>query len=327
MLPEPDPAIQVETTHPSPKAAARAALLAWAMRRKVAELHAGEKLMRLLGTIALEWFDPYGRPGDPVDVVGRRGADVAEFMLQTLGWIYVVRDGGLVTLSIDTRAGDFRRIERTLEELTARSSAARLWTIHAFDGHACRIVRAETADLLLARLHRACGPARRANDVTSAKIAAVFGPAELPAELVALIRAWSDHHGRQLVCNADWPPALPELGPDFKLKTLLRDPDGRFRIGLYRPLRNTLWNEAERARFAGARLVETLPDEALAHAVEHAALATLARARPTVERWRGRLKATNRVMSLEWLRASFPLPAADGGLEAVLVACQVIEPH
>lgn len=145
-------------------------------------------------------------------------------------------------------------------------------------------------------------------------------------DLRRVLDAWRDAGGRlDLNSPNPWPmKAWRGPRPGVNLKILRRDRDGQIAFGAYQPSLTPLWEPAVFGRFVDARVMESVPDRALAQCVVRSSLRTLAGGQPRAERLIGPcLRSDGSVEERDWMRVSLPTASsADGEFDSLIVFCR-----
>lgn len=287
-----------------------------------------------LASVNARWIDENGDEADLRARVGRLGDDVRIFALHTLGWIRVQEIVRFREIEFDPRVVSPAAVRGLIALITRLHSEDSRWIVQAsvYTGqtwlHHCE----HDVDRLIEWIEGMSALGNNRPTVPSALDVVQLGE---PSEdrdrdpmLVAVMDAWRTENGR-----ISWSPTDPFVRmpwgerPGRNVKVLLREETSRAIVfGSYFPARTSLWNEGTVRRFHHARVVEQVPDRALAARVVQSAEVTLERNRPRSERVKGLCRRSDgSVIHMDWMRVSFPA-YFDGANDpnAVIVYCQTL---
>lgn len=283
--------------------------------------------------IKTRWIDASGRDGDLERKVGRLGDDTRLFALHTLGWIRVQEILRHLEIEFDPRATHpatiagllkmVRGFERTSTLLSVKASA---YTGGSWITYTCAEGEIDgLVDWVWAITEFGGAPT----------IPSAISVSDLPDRMITsdpdqtlrcLLDTWRVTGGR-LDLSTPNPWLIASWGgprPGSNLKVLRRDRDGQLVFGPYQPSLTALWEPGTFGRFVDARVLESVPDRALAQCVVRSASRTLAAGQPRAERFSGPcLRSDGNVEELDWMRVSLPTATSAGGeVDSLIVFCR-----
>jgi hypothetical protein len=281
------------------------------------------------------WIDEEGREADLYARVGRRGDDVATFALHTMGWVRLQEIVRYWEIEFDPRATQPAAIASLCDLVRRLSTRSSPWmaTVRVFNGadwliHSTFGSGSDEADKLIGWIEAVAhfGWVPR---VPSGLGVFDLGEPNLnridDSMLSEIAAAWQSARGEirssaeDPFMNMRWAPL-----PRRSVKVLVRDvPSKALVFASYFPACTELWAERTVRRFRYGRVVEEVPDRALAAKVIESAETTLAQGRPRAERLKGLVqKSDASVVHVDWERISLPA-RLDGAAKpnAVIVYC------
>jgi len=287
-----------------------------------------------LASVNTRWIDENGEVADLLARVGRLGDDVRTFALHTMGWIRVQEIVRFREIEFDPRIASPAAIRGLVAMITQLHSEDSRWVVQAsvYTGrswvHHCEHDVGRLVEWIEGM--SALGSTRPV--VPSALDVIDMGEPNATRDrdpiLTAVMDAWRSNEGR-----ISWSPTDPFVRmpwgerPGTNVKVLLREEASRAIVfGSYFPARTSLWSEGTVRRFHHARVLEQVPDRALAAKVVQSADLTLDRNRPRSERLKGLVRRSDGdVVHMDWMRVSFPA-LFDGATvpNAVIVFCQTL---
>lgn len=283
--------------------------------------------------IRTRWIDERGGDGDLLARVGRLGNDVRIFALHTLGWARIQDIKSYREIEFDPQAVGRKTIEtvlRVVQQFEGDPSRA-LLKASAYTGNSW-ISQSATGgeiDTLLQWISSVAEFGREqtvptALSVTDMGDAAIAGDCD--PVLRAIVGAWQETGGR-----LDWSGSSPWVTmpwggprPASNVKILQRDADGEIVFSAYQPSLTALWEPTTFGRFVHSRVLERVPDRALAQRVVRSAVRTLSSGAPRAERFVGPcLRSDGSVVDLDWMRVSLPAKSISStDFDSVIVFCR-----
>lgn len=279
------------------------------------------------------WIDGNGGEGDLKRTVGRLGDDIRLFALHTLGWIHVQQVLRYIEIEFDPRATHPASIAGLLRMVRGRERASSLsfvkasaYTGRSWVTYTCTEREIDSlAAWIWAVAEFGGGPS----------IPSAITVSDLPDQMIAndsdpvlhcVLDTWRDAGGR-LDPGSPTPWTMGSCSgprPGSNLKVLRRDRDAQIVFSAYQPSLTPLWEPAVFGRFVDARVMECVPDRALAQHVVRSALRTLAAGQPRAERFAGPcLRSDGTVEDLDWMRISLPTAStAAGEFDSLIVFCR-----
>lgn len=283
--------------------------------------------------IRTRWIDEHGKEGDLLTRVGRLGDDMRVFALHTLGWVRI-QDIKL-----------YREIEFDPQAVSPETIATVLRVIHEFEGDPAKsLLRASAytghswvsesvmgSDIdMLSEWISSVAEFGQIPAIPSALSVTDLGDSVITSDrdpvLQQIVGTWRESGGR-----LDWSPtgmgtAAPWGGPrpEVNVKILSRTGDGEIVFSAYQPSLTALWEPNTFSRFVHSRVLERVPDRALAQRVVRSAVRTLASGLPRAERFVGPcLRSDGSVVELDWMRVSLPMRMSGSReTDSVLVFCR-----
>ena len=288
--------------------------------------------------IKSRWIDDHGEEADLQRKVGRLGDDVRLFALHTLGWVRVQEIVRYREVEFDPRAVRPRSIAALISMVRGFDDAPGPWLLKAsaYTGQSWSSLTCSDQDIerLIEWISAMAEFGRDPTVPTAIDVTELSGESimqDTDPVLRAVIGRWREAEGRlDLSMSGPWtnPSWAPRPGSNTKI--LQRGRDGAVVFCTYQPSLTPLWEPGTVARFIHSRVLEGVPDRALAQRVVRSTLRTLAAGMPRAERFRGPcLRSDGTVENLDWLRVS--LPASSGGhgprsaageLDSVVVYCR-----
>lgn len=294
-------------------------------------MHSSEVGIVAVVPVNTRWIDETGGVGDVGRKVGRLGEDVRVFALHTLGWIRIQEIIRYREIEFDPRAVRPRSIEALIDTIRSfGDEGAMPWLakVSAHTGHSwISITSSEKDTERLIEWIKAMAEVGSEPDVPAA-----LEVSDLPENLIvrdqdpalrALVDRWRDSSGHLDLSSAgSWASILaPRRGGN--LKVLRREASGAIVFCAYQPSLTPLWDAPIMRRFVQARVLEQVPDRALAQRVVRSAVRTLASGQPRAERFTGPcLRSDGSVEHLDWMRVSLPASSIGDDLDTVVVFCR-----
>lgn len=274
-----------------------------------------------LTEISTSWIDGDGRDADLAVRVGRLGEDVSEFALRTMGWVRIVRFGQFLDIDFVPEAvrpnavkAMMARIDRSANEhiilwsVTGRSAIRD----DAFSGSEPAVLKRFVMKVLEGVGRSISTDAGTLERYT---VGLPATPNRLHPMFQDLIATWNQHRkpGEFVIDEviARW--------PSKSLKVMQAGQDGQFAMAHYSMGPAGPWNHEVLNRMRSQSLA-VVPDRELATAVTEAAVESVSRNSPTLERWIGPLLTSQGVKEYDWYRLTLPILDANGQ-PSVLVGC------
>lgn len=287
-----------------------------------------------LASVNTRWIDENGNEADLLARVGRLGDDVRTFALHTMGWIRVQEIVRFREIEFDPRIASPAAVRGLVAMITQLHSEDSRWVVQAsvYTGQTWLHQSEHDIARLVEWIEGMAALGDPRPTIPSALEVIDMGEPnpvrDGDATLLAVMDAWRANEGR-----ISWSPTDPFVRmpwgerPGRNVKVLLREESSRAIVfNSYFPARTSLWNEGTVRRFQHARVIEQVPDRALAAKVVNSAELTLDRNRPRSERLKGLVRRSDGgVVHMDWKRVSFPA-FFDGSAEpnAVIVFCQTL---
>jgi hypothetical protein len=280
------------------------------------------------------WIDEDGNEGDLLARVGRFGEDVRTFAIHTMGWIRIQEIVRFREIEFDPRIASPAAVRALIALITQLHSEDSRWIVNAsiYTGETWLNHTEHDVGRLTAWIEGMAALGRERPLVPSALDVIDLGePGAAKAQdpmLVSVMDAWRANEQRISFSPTDPFMQMPwGERPGRNVKVLLREDVSRAIVfGTYFPARTSLWSEGTVRRFQHARVLEQVPDRALAAKVVQSAEATLDRNRPRSERLKGLVRRSDQsIVHMDWMRVSLPA-YFDGAREpnAVVVYCQTL---
>lgn len=278
--------------------------------------------------VTTRWLDERGEEADLKAKVGRLGDDVRLFALHTLGWIRIGAISRWYEFEFDPRAarpatvlgliafaGEISRFERPWV-VKANAYTGQSWvSIVCSDQESDRLVDWIKFMAEFGQEPPAVPSALQVSELSASMIERDGDPV-----LCGILGRWRETSGRldfeELVLAGQ-----PRAGSN--VKALRVASDGSLVFSAYRPSTTALWAPSTFGRFLHSRVIEAVPDRALAQQVVRSAIQTLAGGRPRAERFTGPCQRSDgSVEELDWMRVSLPIHSFVDGHDALIVYCR-----
>lgn len=283
--------------------------------------------------IRTRWIDEYGKEGNLLTRVGRLGDDMRVFALHTLGWVRIQDIKNYREVEFDPQAVSRETIDtvlRVIQEFPGDPTRS-LVKASAFTGQSWVSEAAIGADIdTLLQWISAVAEFGRVPTIPAALTVTDLADAAIMSDrdpvLRQIVGAWREADGR-----LDWSLSNPEAPmpwggprPEANVKILSRTGDGEIVFSAYQPSLTALWEPKTFGRFVHSRVLERVPDRALAQRVVRSAVRTLASGLPRAERFVGPcLRSDGSVVELDWMRVSLPMRLGGSkDADSVLVFCR-----
>lgn len=267
--------------------------------------------------------------------VGRLGDDVRIFALHTLGWIRIQEILRFREIEFDPRVASPAAIQGLIQSIARLNSEDSRWIVQAsvYTGQTWMHRADHDIERLIEWIEGISALGSTRPTIPSALDVIDLGEPnpsrDTDPTLAAVADAWRACNGRITSSPSD-PFARMPWGehPGRNVKVLIREETSRAIVfGPYFPVRTTsLWNLGTVRRFHNGRVLEQVPDRALAAKVVQSAEVTLDRNLPRSERLKGLCRRSDgSVVHMDWMRVSFPAYLDDAGdPNAVIVFCQTL---
>lgn len=277
--------------------------------------------------VTTRWLDERGEEADLNAKVGRLGDDVRLFALHTLGWIRIGAISRWYEFEFDPRAVRPATVLALIAFAREISRFERPWLVKAsaYTGHSwVNIVCSDQESDRLVDWIKFMAEFGREPGVPSAlqvsELSAAMIERDADPVLCGILGRWRETSGRldfqELAAGRQ-----PRAGSN--VKALRVGSDGSIVFAAYRPSTTALWGPSTFGRFLHSRVIETVPDRALAQRVVRSAVQTLAGGRPRAERFTGPcLRSDGSVEQLDWMRVSLPNRASVDGHDGLIVYCR-----
>lgn len=277
--------------------------------------------VQVLSTITTRWINEEGRQADIGARFGYLGEECAAYALQTLGWIRVVRSGHFADIEFNADAVQFGAIEGLLGGVSFGDlDDLQLWTVTSqtktrrdemsgtdFDTLSRFVIKCLVgADRLVMQAEETIERAEAHIYISDTQLDPMFRD---------LISAWQE--GK--IADPSVLASIMDKWQDQSLKLMNRNSHGDYSMKRYSMGNARPWDALLRERLARRSLI-VVPDRELASVVAEAAEETLARAEPSLERWRGPVISSSGVREFDWYRLSLPIET-EGENPSLLVGC------
>lgn len=287
-----------------------------------------------LASVNTRWINEDGEEADLLSRVGRLGDDVRIFALHSMGWIRIQEIVRFREIEFDPRVVSPAAVRGLIALISQLHSKDSQWIVQAsvYTGQTWMNRCEHDVVRLIEWIEGVVALCSAQPTIPSALDVVDLGEPRPGADQDPMLRdvvaAWKASNGR-----IAWSPTDPFVqmpwgeSPGRNVKVLIREDTSRAIVfGSYFPLRTSLWSEGTVKRFHHARVMEQVPDRALAAKVVQSAEVTLERNQPRSERLKGLCRRSDgSVVHMDWMRVSFPA-YLDGASDpnAVIVFCQTL---
>lgn len=281
------------------------------------------------------WIDEAGMARDVEAFVGRRGDDVHEFAIHTLGWMYFQEIGKQLEVRFNpavTAAAAVQAAAVTVRDclqnetglVTVRAFCGQKWISEAADAAGLDRIIDWIETVVKSGRPRLPQGAIAVEKLTDADFARYSDP-----RLELIMSIWQATAGViEMSFRSPW-VRMPWGGPRAKSNTkiLKRSPSGELIISAYQPSSTALWDQATMEEFVHNPVLSCVPDRGLGTLVVRSAECTLQARHPRIERFTGACERSDHTLeALDWIRVSLPARYSGGGAaDAVVVYCKRIE--